>query len=244
MRWVRCPTVSSDDTTHAGRVPQCHPIFVLNQLNSNVSHQISGLNAYGTIPPRYIELGNEMYDSTRPDVMAKYPFPRDYAQEMASWTSAVKSAFPDSLVALVGWRGGPGDNRTATWNQQVLQNNVSSLADAATIHVYPGLPSNKTSHITPTAFPGILAVAFSEFTTTAQYVNETIPPQFRLWVTEWGTWGNVAILNTWLQGLWHGAFTLLMATIPRIDIILPYCAVCGDPAMPSFTTSSYGPMVR
>ena len=33
---------------------------------------------------RFVELGNEMYDSSRSDVMAKYPEPSDYATAMLS----------------------------------------------------------------------------------------------------------------------------------------------------------------
>ena len=46
------------------------------------------------------------------------------------------------------------------------------------------------------------------------------------------------------QALWHTALTALVpVAMPRVDLMLPYCAVCGDPNMPSFTSSQYGPIV-
>ena len=35
---------------------------------------------------------------------------------------------------------------------------------------------------------------------------------------------------------------LLPSALPRVEVVLPYCAVCGDPAMPSFTTEAFGPI--
>ena len=214
-------------------------VLVLNQLQTDVSYQIEGLQAHqaaGT-SVKFIELGNEMYDATRPDVLEMYPEPSDYAVRMADWTSKIKAVFPDSSVALVGLAN-DWDNRTRAWNKQVLQNPVSQQADAATIHLYPGLP---TANITVSMFPQVLSLAFSTFAGYESYTNSTIPSRFRLWVTEWGTWGNTFVLNTWLQGLWHATLVLQLPSIPRIDVILPYCAVCGDPNMPSFT-SQYGPI--
>jgi hypothetical protein len=63
-------------------------------------------------------MGNEMYDATRPDVLAAYPQPVDYATKMAVWTKGVKQAFPKAQVAWVGLAN-DWDNRTREWNAQV-----------------------------------------------------------------------------------------------------------------------------
>eukprot|EP00048_Salpingoeca_helianthica_P016139 m.230630 g.230630 ORF g.230630 m.230630 type:complete len:509 (-) comp18106_c0_seq1:37-1563(-) len=211
-------------------------VLVLNQLQTNVSYQIQGLQAHaraGT-PVKFIELGNEMYDATRPDVLAKYPAPRDYAVQMEAWTKEIKSIFPDSLVALVGLAN-DWDNRTREWNKQVLQNPISSQADAATIHLYAGIPASPPA--TPATLSSLLALAFEDFNGYRDYTAASIPEHFRLWVTEWGIFSDNKLLeNTWFQGLWHVALTARLPLISRIDIILPYCAVCGDPFMPSFTS--------
>lgn len=158
------------------------PILVLNQLQANISYELQGLLAHyaaGT-SVSHIELGNEMYDSTRPDVLQEYPEPQDYAIKMADWTKQIKAVFPNSSVALVGLAN-DWDNRTRIWNEQVLSNPVSSLADAATVHLYPGIPA-----ITPipASYSSILALLFDSFTGYEAYIQRTIPQRLRIWVRQ------------------------------------------------------------
>jgi len=217
-------------------------VFVLNQLTSTLNAQLSGLRAFAGagVPADFLlELGNEMYDATRPDVVTAYPTGDDYSSKMAVWSAALKASFPASLVALVGLAN-EWDNRTHDWNAQVFGNaERTASVDAATIHLYPGLPALA---LLPENFPAILAPLFTHLADYAAYTAATIPPRLRLWVTEWGTWGGaVGIENTWLQALWHTAFTaLLPILLPRVDIVLPYGAVVGDPAMPAYFNSVFG----
>lgn len=85
----------------------------------------------------------------------------------------------------------------------------------------------------------LLALSFSLFRDNRDHVQKTIPQRYRLWLTEWGTWGNDLMLDTYLQGLWHGAF--MLPQLDRLDMLMPYCIVCADVQMPSFTTK-IGPM--
>lgn len=212
-------------------------VMVLNQLQKDLTYEVAGLVAHaraGT-PVTHIELGNEMYDSTRPDVLAAYPEPRDYAEKMAVWTAGVKAVFPQAKVALDGLAN-TWDARTDVWNAQVLQNPVSALADAATVHLYPGLPSAPP---TPPDFPAFLALVFGTVDGYRSYIAATIPARMEVWVTEWGTWGNANVTGTWLQALWHGALLVLLPpSVPAISVVLPYCATCADPNMPSFVSQA------
>jgi len=174
----------------------------------------------------HVELGNEMYDATRPDVLAAYPSPSDYADKMANWTAAIKAAYPLAKVALDGLAN-TWDARTLAWNGQVLQNPVSSGARMQP-SCYPGLPPVET-------FPALLALAFSTMDGYDSYIATTIPDRMEVWVTESGTW-ETNITNTWLQGLWHGTLLSLLPRIRRVSVILPYCASCADPNMPSFVS--------
>ena len=67
-------------------------VFDLCQLTCNLSYQLAGLRAHekAGIPIKYIELGNEMYDSSRKDALAVYPQPSDYATAMLPWVTAIK----------------------------------------------------------------------------------------------------------------------------------------------------------
>ena len=216
-------------------------VLVVNQLTSSLEHALSGLAAHAAAGTKVslVELGNEMYDQTRADVVAAYPQPQDYARKMENWSLAIKAAFPAAHVAWVGLAN-DWDNRTRSWNVDVFP--LASSADAATIHLYPGLPSlNLTNTST---FPVLLSPLFPLLEEYRIYTDASIPARLRLWVTEWGTWGLNAAQGTWLQALWHTAFVLqLPIALPRVDVIMPYCTVCGDANMPSFTTDTYGPIV-
>ena len=45
----------------------------------------------------------------------------------------------------------------------------------------------------------VLALVFPTVTGYASYTTASIPDRLRLWVTEWGTWGNPSLENTWMQ---------------------------------------------
>ena len=108
---------------------------------------------------------------------------------------------------------------------------------------YPGLPPLNLT--TPDQYSQLLATLFPLLNEYRAFTDASIPARLRLWATEWGTWsGSAAARFTWLQGLWHAAFSAQLPTaLPRLDVLLPYCAVCGDAQMPSFTTSQFGPVV-
>eukprot|EP01012_Entosiphon_sulcatum_P045099 TRINITY_DN6005_c0_g1_i2.p1 TRINITY_DN6005_c0_g1~~TRINITY_DN6005_c0_g1_i2.p1 ORF type:complete len:450 (-),score=84.00 TRINITY_DN6005_c0_g1_i2:134-1483(-) len=223
----------------AGADAPLHTVFDLNQLQTNLSYQIEGLLAHqkaGT-PIRYIELGNEMYDSTRPDVLARYPQPADYAAAMQSWVEGLRGAFPPASlrIAIIGcsyWEGQQG--REAAWNSQVLTSPAAQMADAATIHVYIHLPDG---YVNQTAVPGIMATAFGQLEMQRLHLQQSVPSHLGLWVTEFGTFGPTNppdLQSTWVQGVFRVLFELLLPAIDRVEMVLPYCVVCGDPNQPAF----------
>jgi len=116
-------------------------VLDLCQMTCNLTYELAGLRAHAAAgtPIKFVELGNEMYDSTRADVMAKYPQPRDYADAMLPWIDAIKKEWPEAQVALVGERWNEYHNpREDAWNEQVLQSSAGAKADAATLHIYCG----------------------------------------------------------------------------------------------------------
>lgn len=218
-------------------------VLVINQLTQNLSTALASLDLFAASgnPLAFLELGNEMYDATRADVLAAYPQPVDYGVKMAAWTAAIRSAHPSAAIAWVGLAN-DWDNRTRAWNAAVMPLALAAGATAATVHLYPGLPALNLS--APAAYPKLLSGLFPALAGYAAYTARTIPADLRLWVTEWGTWGCADAENTWLQALYHTALVAqLPFALPRVDVVLPYCAVCGDPNMPSFTTAQYGPIV-
>ena len=233
------PTPPADLAAYLAATRQ-HACLVVNTLTANLSYALEGLAAHKAAGTAIdlLEMSNEMYDATRADVLAVYPMPRDYAKKMSVWSAAIREAHPAAKIAWVGLAN-EWDNRTRSWNAEVFP--LSAAADAATIHLYPGLPDLNLS--APSAYPQLLGGLFPLLEGFASYTTATIPARLELWVTEMGTWGNTQSEGTWLQALWHTAFALQLPTfLPRISLLAPYCAVCGDPQMPSFTTDA-GPVV-
>ena len=165
-------------------------IVVINQLTRNLSFAIQGLKAHeasGT-PISKIELGNEMYDSSRADVMKAYPEPSDYGRKMATWIPALKSAFPGSQVALIDVRADADSapQRELLWNKEVL-GLFGEDADAATIHIYAGgMPSSKDTIPPPHAFAAFLDGALDYVERNAINLRATVPARMRVWITELG----------------------------------------------------------
>eukprot|EP00940_MAST-03C_sp_MAST-3C-sp2_P000252 g252.t1 len=223
-------------------------VIVLCQLSAfcTVEDQISHLEAHeaaGT-PVKYVELGNEMYDGSRADVVEKYPNGSVYAAAMVPFLRAVRERFPNARVALIGERWNDYHNeREDTWNDQVLNNGSGALADAATLHIYCGWdadaadPSeaNVASH---------LAVAATRAFNNGAYSHQTIPDHLRVWVTEMGVYPSGALDGTWLEALFYAAMVMqLPAAMRRLDVLTTYCALCGDPTASSFTTAAFGPVI-
>ena len=118
-------------------------VLVVNQLTSTLEQALAGLEAHATAgtPVRFVELGNEMYDSSRPDVVAAYPNGTVYAAKMATWAAAIAQAHPGSQIATLAmtWREDNGP-REAAWNGQTF-GNATALAHvgAASLHPYFGI---------------------------------------------------------------------------------------------------------
>lgn len=213
-----------------------HTVLVVNQLTANVSFEIRGLRAHEAAsgqPVRYVELGNEMYDSTRPDVVREYPNGTVYATKMGHWTRNIKSVFPNASVALIAVRADdPGAApRELKWNREVLWNPESALADACTIHIY--CSTGKDPPTSQAAAQVLLAEAFRYVDRNAFNVYSTIPGRLRVWVTELGTYPSSSLDRTWLQALYTAVLLMGLAGVPQIDMVLPYCLFCHDPTGPA-----------
>ena len=125
---------------------------------------------------------------------------------MAAWTKSIHRAFPKASVALIGTRWNAYRNeREDNWNKQVLQNPVSSAADAATLHIYcPFDEANTTND--PSNAAKHLANAFFRAEKNKEHVTRTIPSRLRIWVTELGVYPAGVLLWTWLEALFYGEY--------------------------------------
>ena len=202
-------------------------VFDLCQLTCNLSYQLAGLRAHesaGT-PIKYVELGNEMYDSSRKDVLAKYPQPSDYATAMLPWVSAIKKEWPAAQVALIGERWndyGKPVPREDNWNKDVLHSAAGAAADAATLHIYCGWDANANAS-THENIASHLAVAATRSFSNGDNFNLTIPSRLRIWITEMGVYPSGVLDGTWLHAMFYLAMDMqLPATLPTLDVLTPY----------------------
>lgn len=116
------------------------------------------------------------------------------------------------------------------WISQVFR--VPGAWDAATIHIYAGLPGG----VQPSAskFRAFLEGAFDHVESNAHNAAAEIPTSLRIWVTELGTYGAAELDFSYLQGLYKLLLSALLPRIPQVDLVLPYCLVCGDSTAPAF----------
>ena len=223
--------------------------------------ELAGLREHARVgnDVTHVELGNEMYDTSRADVMRQYPQPSDYSDKMLAWVRSIKKEFPKAQVALVGmlanrqtWpqRARPGTRATVppvslcarntsaacrqtNWNNQVMQSEAAKLADAATVHVYfPEYQHYNDSQMLddPLSFEHFLSRAFTAAFDNAEYQALSIPSHLRIWVTEAGTGGS----QRWIDALMLTTLDALFALSNRTDLVLPYGLNEGhDPAVES-----------
>lgn len=77
---------------------------------------------------RQVELGNEMYDLTVPEIKALFPSATDYAKYIAPWFAAIQAAFPKAEIALCG-------SYDSAWLAELLATPVGKAAHHVTVHV-------------------------------------------------------------------------------------------------------------
>eukprot|EP00937_MAST-01D_sp_MAST-1D-sp2_P002722 g2722.t1 len=135
----------ADWAVYASAAGARRTLLVLNQLTANVSEAVAGLDAHAAAGTdvALVEMGNEMYDSTRADVVQAYPNGSAYARKMAAWAARVRARHRAAKVALVAmtWREANGP-REAAWNGQVFDRARPELlanVSAAALHPYFGI---------------------------------------------------------------------------------------------------------
>jgi len=222
-------------------------VLDLCQLTCNLTYELAGLRAHAAAgtPIKFVELGNEMYDSSRPDVLAKYPQPKDYANAMLPWITAIKAEWPGAQVALIGerWNKYKPVPREETWNEQVLHSAAGLKADAATLHIYCGWDTNANAS-TEANIASHLAGAATYAFSNGDNFHQQIPSHMRIWVTEMGVYPAGSLDLTWLHALFYTAMDMqLPAALPTLDVLTPYCFMCSDPTAPGFTSAEFGPVI-
>lgn len=212
-------------------------IFVPNILTSNMSFEMQGLLAMQKAGVRVglVEMGNEMYDKTVPEIAERFPTPEAYSTFIEAWVDGVRELFPDAEIALCG-------STDVSWLASLLNSTVGKDSrNAVTMHVYTGLPEGP--YQSAEDYRSVVDLAIAAVSDVRRTLGESaenggvqLPHNRRVWFTEVGVFGATFAQRTWLKALMMFRKTMLLGLLPWAEVVLPYCLVCGDPNAPSFTT--------
>lgn len=141
-----------------------------------------------------------------------------------------------------------GGRAAVAWNEEVFNcsgnnaENCTTAAHAATVHIYTIVNTIGINEANVAArAPELLSSAWQFPNAQHGFLEATIPASTRLWITELGhrarrQWATPEIDGTWLEGLYTGAAVSLVLRTKRVDLVLPYCLVCGLDNAPAFTS--------
>ena len=141
-----------------------------------------------------------------------------------------------------------GGRTAVAWNEETFNcssnkaENCTTAAHAATIHIYTVINTVGINEANVALrAPELLSSAWQFPNAQHGFLEATIPSSTRLWITELGhrarrQWATPEVDGTWLEGLYTGAAVSLVLRTKRVDMILPYCLVCGLDNAPAFTS--------
>jgi hypothetical protein len=216
-----------------------HPTIVLNMLSSTLPEQMQMLQQAKLlgIPVKQIELGNEFFFATQ-NYRSVFSTPEKYAQAALEWTKTIKSEFPDAQISVVavsndGPTLGP---RYDNWNSLVLPSTLS-MADAVSLHVYPGHGLSPEISETKEEYPyftnnDVSTIlneplnAWRKISNSKQF--QVIPPNKKIWVTEYNLHEKIfenpqkirpRVMGSWTHGLYALKLGLLFLEDTRVEKI-------------------------
>ena len=199
-------------------------IFVLNLLTKRMGQTESNLasalrmlrraRALG-IPVKYVELGNEFYlskgarDASNDNVSA-FPTAQTYITEAKKYVAAIRAAFPEAEIAVVGSDYRPGDERRNTWNGAVTKA-MYGVADAITMHLYIGVGTADAT--------SMVSAPQHRMDNLKKQELSDIPGDMPVWITEYNMFENkVASHGSWAHGLLNAAQTLTYLQDSRTEL--------------------------
>lgn len=202
------------------------PIYVLNMLTSDLNTQLEMLQTAKSmgLPVQLVELGNEFYLSTPGDYVTKFPGGSDYGKQATSWISAIRAAFPDAKIAVVGGvpvTNSSNDPRKANWNQELVQNLQG--ADALTLHPYVPIPQGTVTQGASSAnvsnLEDIVSARWQQF----ENVLQSFPPNMKVWFTEYNLVDAAnQVFHTWIHGILVAEMSLNFLAEDRSELACYY----------------------
>jgi len=178
---------------------------------------------------KYIELGNELYDTSNADFVYYFPSVQDYINKVNAWIPVLKQDFPNAEIAVVGAPGNicqhsPGQSPNTAepaWDQAIISGVHSE--DAIVFHTYytsniasGGSVNNSTDLAT------FLSTASQDcISNVNKYRFNLLPSGVSAWITEWNLWIDQGVLEqgSWAQGLANASYALDLANDPSVELM-------------------------
>lgn len=224
------------------------PVFVLNMITSALDEQLKVLQQAADLglPIARIELGNELYLDIEPYVLERYPTVEDYAADANRWAAAIKAAFPNVKVAVVGAAstGRATNPRTGGWDKALFPL-LSTDIDAVTEHLYidfgvgapvqPGTGWGSDAEQvaqyramqTPQGIQKMLSRPFLAWHEMNRFSH--LPTDRQIWMTEFSIFDwNGPARGTWAHGLTTAGFLHTFLENEQVDLVC-YHSLAGGP---------------
>ncbi len=200
------------------------PILVLNMVTADLSDQLAFLETVEAagIAVRAVELGYKPYQA-RPESADPPPFANgdEYVAQAAVWAEAIREAFPETTIAVVGAL--PGVDGFSDWNSAVFSL-AASQGLAVTLYPFlgPGLEPGQSFNEADIA--AVLGVPFQSWRRQTRGQNApltNLPPEVPVWLTEYNIWqelpDQLAVSRTWAQALLVLSQSLLFLEDERVE---------------------------
>jgi hypothetical protein len=184
------------------------------------------------VPIKYIEIGNELYNSGNADDTYFFPTVQAYINKVNAWIPVLKADFPGSQVAVVG-EGScqPLTSAAVAWNQAISSGVQGE--DAITFHNYYAndFPTPSQSLDNPTDLAQQLSTSTQNcYGVLQNVVQKYLPSGVSAWITEWNLWsgGTGTILGSWTQGLMAANYALDLARQPQVELAVNHDLVSNQ----------------
>lgn len=244
-REIRKNPIRLEDLKSACEATQSQPLLVLNMCTSDLAYQMEMLRHAKKIglEVKHIELDNELYIA-EPIYTDRFSSGEAYAAEANKWIAAIKKAFPEIKIAVVGYSAKDSDfrknkdgmSRSLNWNREVLTSIQG--ADAMTFHLYGGTALNylkqpgdisgdedkepqelQAIFDRGTAAPYALGTPFSRWENAQSYDLKLLPKGMKAWITEYNLFEREGVMaGTWMHGLYAATQTLLMLQSDQVEL--------------------------
>ena len=178
---------------------------------------------------KYIELGNELNDTSNADFVYYFPSVQDYINRVNAWIPVLKQDFPNAEVAIVGAPGTICQHPTTqsantaepAWDTAIISG--ARGEDAIVFHTYynSGIASGG-SVTNPSDLTTILSTASQTcINNFHNYRLNLLPAGVTAWITEWNLWTDQGVLEqgSWAHGLTEASYALDLTNQPSVELM-------------------------